>query len=79
MTKTSWVTSGEFESAVGLMRRLGVYRLKIDGLEIELGQAPAQASAVESDEAPVKESKRGQDGLSKEEQIELYGRVMDAE
>lgn len=65
---------------VSFLRVLGVTRYKTPELELELGEAPEQAIIEPALDKPleVKESRKGKDGLTASEQVEMYGRVLDA-
>jgi len=63
------------------MRSRGVLHLKHGPIEITLGVEPVVAPAIDSEvevSEPVKK-KLGVDGLSAEQQLDSYGRVIDAE
>lgn len=77
MGKT-FTTIGEVEEVVATMRRLGISRLRLEGLELDLGDEPAPRELAPA-KAESKEAKRGKDGLTAAEQAELYGTIMDAE
>ena len=74
----------QLDTLVAFMRGKGIFRVKNGDFEVELitGWVPPvmeevakpTESAAESDKKPV----RGKDGLTAEDQVELYGRVMDA-
>lgn len=73
---------------ISVMREFGVASLKWGDVEIHLGATPAPRVrdtdvAVDVDNAPkprkiVKPGVRGKDGLTAEEQEELYLQVLDA-
>lgn len=60
------------------LRKRGVLRYKHGDLEIILGPLPEKEEADEVDK-PVKTGKLGKDGLTAQEQREVYGFLMDAE
>lgn len=68
-----------FEDTVKACRRLGVAHFKCPEFEFVLGEEPIAAVSVDKTEEKVKSGKRGKDGLNAAEQLETYGRVMDAE
>lgn len=69
----------ELKKTVDFMRKEGVISLKMLGLEILLGEASLEV-VQEVDIVTEKPNPRpGKDGLSAQEQIDTYGRVIDAE
>lgn len=68
-----------FEETVKSCRRLGVMQFKCPEFEFVLGGDPEVVEVVDKTVEKVKSGKRGRDGLTAEEQIEVYGRVIDAE
>lgn len=68
-----------FEDTVRACRRLGVLQFKCPEFEFVLGGDPESVAAVDKPVEKVKSGKRGKDRLTAEEQVELYGRVLDAE
>ena len=64
-------------SLIDDLRARGVLYFKQGDLEINLGPLPEKDEpAVDN---PAKTGKRGKDGLTADQQLETYGRVMDAE
>lgn len=62
------------------LRALGVVQFKAAGLELTiLPDAPTVAEVPEPSRAVEQPPKRGKDGLTRDEQIEMYGRVLDSE
>jgi hypothetical protein len=65
---------------VAFMRERGIYKVKNGDFEMEivLTFVPPVANQPEPEakSEPVKEPKRGKDGLTAEDQEALYGRVM---
>lgn len=68
-----------FEEAVKECRRLGVLTFKCAEFEFVLGDAPIADESVDKSAEKVKSGKRGKDGYTADEQLEVYGRVIDAE
>lgn len=68
----------ELKKTVDFMRREGILSMKLMGLELILGER-VHESAPEVD-IPVEKPnpRKGRDGLTAQEQEELYGRVFDA-
>ena len=66
-----------------LMKKQGITRLKVKDVEIDMPLV--RIPEVADEDAPVAESRPevkkrpGADGLTSEEQIDLYGRTIDAE
>lgn len=63
------------DKAVAKMRQLGIYKLRTAQLEIELGPPPALEEPPTEHNSKLE--RRGKDGLTLREQIELYGRAID--
>ena len=62
------------------LRKKGVVSFSGFGVSLVLGPAePDVAVLPETEERVEVKGKLGKDGLTKQEQIELYGRVIDAE
>jgi len=69
----------DMEAYVTKMRELGVIHYKQGALELTIVQElPVKPSQPEPEPAIRASEPRGRDGLSPTEQMELYGRVMDA-
>ena len=68
-----------FEEAVRECRRLGVAQFKCAEFEFILGPEPIAAESVDKPVEKVKSGKVGRDGYTAAEQLEIYGRVVDAE
>jgi hypothetical protein len=73
----------ELAKTVRFMRERGVKSLRMMGLEIELGP---EVEVFEVDEPPrvdkpaeTLKPRKGRDGLTAQEQIDTYGRVLDAQ
>lgn len=76
------MTTTELTLLTEWMRSNGVLSLKNGDVEIVLGPAPTEAeesSAAVDKPSETLKSRPGKDGLTAREQIELYGRVIDAE
>lgn len=71
----------DLQLLVDFMRRNGVAALKAGGVELALTSAVAQEAEPVPDSKPeVKpEPVLGKDGLTAEQQVEFYGRVLDAQ
>lgn len=76
------MTGEELEALVGDMRRLGVAHLKTEGIELTLvfgERYDAKAEVVaplDKQVEPATKTKVGLDGLTPEEQADLYGKPM---
>lgn len=74
-------TPGELEELVGTLRRLGVTRITTsNGVTLDISPHAPVVAPVETPVAKqesLEPPKRGRDGLTKEEQIDLYGKPMD--
>lgn len=70
----------ELHELVSFLRAIGVVRYKTPTIELELGEVPQQAIIEPALDKPleVKESRKGKDGLTASEQVEMYGRILDA-
>jgi hypothetical protein len=86
MGKT-FTTIGELKEVTRVMRELGIQRLKLDMMEVDLlperpetspPSAPLEPEEVEEVKGLAKPAEKGQDGLTADEQADLYGRVFDA-
>ncbi len=68
---------------IDLLRQKGVTRydgpLNDSRVSLELAAAAADAAMADSDDKVEVKGKLGKDGLTKQEQMDLYGRVIDAE
>lgn len=78
------ISEEDLVETVTILRRLGIVRLRTGEFEVELGTAPGQEPEPQVDNRAevkkvlVKEGSRGHDGLTADEQIDLYGVVLDA-
>jgi hypothetical protein len=70
-------TQTEVLTLIDDLRSRGVLYFKQGDLEINLGPVPEKEDVPV--DKPLKEGKRGKDGLTAEEQEQLYLRVLDAE
>lgn len=68
------MTTSDLEGLVLMLRRLGVVHYKTPELELVLG-APNEPDLTPG--LPAEDGKRGRDGLTRTEQVELYGREYD--
>ena len=67
----------QLSELLDLLRSKGVIHFKEGVLEVTFGSLPEEElSGVDK---PVNSSKVGKDGLTAEQQLEHYGRVLDAE
>jgi hypothetical protein len=67
----------ELDKFIDFLRSKGVLQFAGHGISLSLiPDAPVVASVVPDEAAPKQEPKRGRDGLTAEEQAELYGRSM---
>ena len=76
------MTSTEFSELMDLAsacKRLGMRKFKRGDLEFEFFTAEPLASAPEPVAESPRDVKPGRDGLTPEQQMDLYGRVLDAE
>lgn len=66
----------ELNQLIDFLRSKGVLQFSGYGVTLALlPEAPA-TEATAAEEAPKQEAKRGRDGLTAEEQTELYGRAL---
>lgn len=76
-------TISELSDLAVFMKRNGIIHLKVGTIELDM--VPQVHQQVADERAPVAESapevkkRPGADGLTSEEQIDLYGRTIDAE
>ena len=71
------LTQQEILTLIDALRAKGVTYFKSADVELTLGPAPDIDKPVEPEQVRG-EARLGRDGLTAEEQVELYGRVMDA-
>lgn len=72
----------ELGKMVDFMRARGVTLLEAGDVTLELGpepRGPAIAESIVDKPEKVKQSRKGPDGLTAEEQMDFYGRVLDSE
>ncbi len=74
------VSISELADMAALMERYGITVLKNGEVEMQRPLVMVDKGEVsEAGSVPVKEPRRGADGLSAEEQLDAYGRTYDAE
>lgn len=69
----------ELKSLIDFLRRCGVTSYSTPELSLVLGEVPVESvKEIDNESKPV-QSRKGKDGLTAEQQLEFYGRIIDGE